>query len=101
RYNPNTMSEKYSQEPLIFFFFDDVDVVTKHSINILRDIVTFLSHPNIVVFVSGDYKIFSQSATLHMLGEERLHHGEMEQIYVYGNDQSKYNTAISLAKSRS
>ena len=100
RYNPK-FPDEFSQEPLIFFFFDDVDVVTKHSINILRDIVTFLSHPNIVVFVSGDYKIFSQSATLHMLGEERLHHGEMEQIYVYGNDQSKYNTAISLAKSRS
>ena len=86
--------------PLIFFFFDDVDVATKHSISILRDILTFLSHPNIVVFISGDYKVFSQSATLNMLAEEGLYNDEINTCYIYGTDD-RNDSAINLAKSRS
>ena len=88
--------------PLIFFCFDDVDVDTNHSVSILRDIITFLSHPNIVVLVSGDYKIFSQTATINMLDAEKIHYNELNQCYIYGTDEKlKDNTALELAKSRS
>lgn len=92
----------YNKIPLIFFCFDDVDVDTKHSVSILRDIITFLSHPNIVVLVSGDYKIFSQTATLNMLEVEKISNNELNQCFIYGTDSSFVeNTAIELAKSRS
>ena len=100
RFKYSINNETVDGTPLIFFFFDDVDVATKHSISILRDILTFLSHPNIVVFISGDYKVFSQSATLNMLAQENLSYEEINQSYIYGSDDN-CDYAINLAKSRS
>ena len=99
-YKYSINSDTKEGTPLIFFFFDDVDVATKHSISILRDIMTFLSHPNVVVFISGDYKVFSQSATLNMLAEEKLNYNAINTSYIYGADDVN-DCAINLAKSRS
>ena len=62
--------------------------------------MTFLSHPNVVVFISGDYKVFSQSATLNMLAEEKLNYNAINTSYIYGADDVN-DCAINLAKSRS
>lgn len=87
-------------EPLIFFFFDDVDTTAKYCTNILEQLLIFLSHPNIVVFISGDYDLFSQSVTLKMLKDENLENRSIMESYVYG-DEDKSHTAIELATSRS
>lgn len=60
-----------SREPLIYFFFDDVDVSSQKSIKILNDILSYFSHPNIVVFISGDYEVFEQSVMTFFMKETK------------------------------
>ena len=62
--------EETEAEPLIYFFFDDVDTSSKYCPEILINILTFLCHPNIVVCVSGDYEIFERSVTGYLLDTE-------------------------------
>ncbi|WP_301081145.1 hypothetical protein [Thomasclavelia cocleata] len=62
--------EEIEAEPLIYFFFDDVDTSSKYCPEILINILTFLCHPNIVVCVSGDYEIFERSVTGYLLDTE-------------------------------
>lgn len=54
-------------EPLLYFFFDDVDTSAKHCPEILIKILNFLCHPNIVVCISGNYDVFEKSMTRYNL----------------------------------
>lgn len=65
------LSTKKDCEPLIFFFFDDVDMSARKSPQILKELLSFLSHPNIVIVISGDYIIFTESLTNYFL--ENMH----------------------------
>lgn len=58
-------------EPLIYFFFDDVDMSSKKSIKILTDILSYFAHPNIVIFISGDYQVFEQSLMAYFMSETK------------------------------
>ena len=58
-------------EPLIYFFFDDVDMSSKKSIKILTDILSYFAHPNIVIFISGDYPVFEQSLMAYFMSETK------------------------------
>ena len=58
-------------EPLIYFFFDDVDMSSKKSIKILTDILSYFAHPNIVIFISGDYQVFEQSLIAYFMSETK------------------------------
>lgn len=80
--------EEIEAEPLIYFFFDDVDTSSKYCPEILINILTFLCHPNIVVCVSGDYEIFERSVTSYLLDTDiRL--------------QKDYKKELELAQGRS
>lgn len=58
-------------EPLIYFFFDDVDMSSKKSIKILTDILSYFAHPNIVIFISGDYQVFEQSLMAYFMSKTK------------------------------
>ncbi len=44
-------------EPLIHVIFDDVDLVPEAAINLFSTIIKYLSHPNIIVYVTADEKL--------------------------------------------
>ena len=90
----------YEEEPLIFFFFDDVDMTAKYCGTIFEDFLTFLSHSHIVTFISGDYDLFCQSITLKMLQGENLDNRDIKEIYSFGKNEKQYQ-ALEMAKSRS
>lgn len=71
--NRHTMKELAGEkiEPLIYFFFDDVDMSSKKSIKILTDILSYFAHPNIVIFISGDYQVFEQSLMAYFMSETK------------------------------
>ncbi|MBS5125604.1 MAG: hypothetical protein KHZ09_09155 [Clostridium sp.] len=46
------------ETPMIYMFLDDIDLTKNHCNEILGVISRYLCHPNIIVFVSGDYEIF-------------------------------------------
>lgn len=88
------------KEPLIFFFFDDVDMTACNCESIFEDFLTFLSNPHIVTFISGDYDLFLQSVTLKMLEKEKMYHWNIDDIYIFGKTDDKYKV-VEMAKSRS
>lgn len=65
--NGNEDFTDFNKEPLIYFFFDDVDTSAKHCPNILINILNFLCHPNIVVCISGNYDVFERCMIKYFL----------------------------------
>ena len=45
------------EEPLIHIIFDDVDLVPEAAIKLFSTIIKYLSHPNIIVYVTADEKL--------------------------------------------
>ena len=67
QYTPNNLDA----EPLIYFFFDDVDMGSRKSVQLLSDILTYFAHPNIVIFVTGDYEVFQLSMMNYFMSETK------------------------------
>ena len=44
---------------------------SKKSIKILTDILSYFAHPNIVIFISGDYQVFEQSLMAYFMSETK------------------------------
>jgi DNA repair protein SbcC/Rad50 len=96
------------KEPLIYFFFDDVDISAKRGPDVLSTTMRYLTHPNIVTFICGDYKVFSEMLTIDFLQKENLlDSGLMEKIYTSHDEKEleEYgvgteNTALNLRKVR-
>ncbi|MGL5058211.1 MAG: hypothetical protein ACRC6A_12710, partial [Fusobacteriaceae bacterium] len=63
--------------PLIYIFFDDVDISNKRCLMVLETIMRYLSHPNIIVFVAGDYSTFKETVTLKYLKDDGLLYKEL------------------------
>lgn len=96
------------EEPLIYFFFDDVDISAKRGPDVLSTTMRYLSHPNVITFICGDYKVFSEMLTIEFLQNENLLDEKLmtqiytpyEENYVNGNTAALENTAINLRKIR-
>lgn len=63
---------KEIKEPLIHIFFDDMDLIQKNTLTILRDIFTYLLIPNVVIYISGDYDNFLEKITMDSLKEDNV-----------------------------
>lgn len=92
-------------EPLILVFFDDVDISAHRCPEVLETIRNYLNHPNIVVFVSGDFKVFSEIVCLEFLRKESVSNKDYDQVFipiyqVKDNNVNKYS-ALELRKDRS
>ncbi|WXR61424.1 hypothetical protein WG909_14135 [Peptostreptococcaceae bacterium AGR-M142] len=60
------------KEPLIHIFFDDMDLIKNGCIKILESIIFYLSLPNIIVYIAGDYNNFLEKITLEYIKEEGI-----------------------------
>ena len=63
---------KKDEEPMIYIFFDDVDLNTERCIEITNMILKYCSNPNIIVFVAGSYSTFLESITIKLLEKDKL-----------------------------
>ena len=43
----------------------------KNQLKILTDILSYFAHPNIVIFISGDYQVFEQSLMAYFMSETK------------------------------
>ncbi|ASS73985.1 hypothetical protein CIG75_02630 [Tumebacillus algifaecis] len=59
-------------EPLILIYFDDVDLCGERCPDVLDTVRNYLNHPNIVVFVSGDYDQFTEAITMDFVRREKI-----------------------------
>lgn len=53
----NLSLERDNTEPLIYIIFDDVDLLPEAVTLLLSTIIKYLSHPNIIVFVTADEEL--------------------------------------------
>ena len=60
------------ETPMIYMFLDDIDLTKKHCNEILGVISRYLCHPNIIVFVSGDYEIFETEQFMSYMKSNNL-----------------------------
>lgn len=83
------------QEPLIYFFFDDLDMSSKKSIKILTDILSYFYHQNIVIFVSGEYEVFEHSIKTYFLNETKditlkMENTKKEKEVIFAKNRAEY-----------
>lgn len=101
------------EEPLLFIFFDDVDISAHRCPEVLDTIRIFLSHPNIISFVSGNYKEFSEAMTLEFLRKDQIQSLDLDKSFIsvtasekmIGNDSSGFSlppeSSLEVRKARS
>ena len=68
------------REPLIYIFFDDVDLMPERVMDLFFTIIKYLSHPNIIVFVTADEELLYDVIENEM--NERL--GKYREVFTYG-----------------
>ncbi|PEV50731.1 hypothetical protein COK37_21155 [Bacillus thuringiensis] len=92
-------------EPLIIIFFDDVDISAHRCPEVLETIRNYLNHPNIVVFVSGDYKVFSEIMCLEFLRKEGVKSTDYNKVFIptqqLQEQEINFFSALELRKERS
>ncbi|WXR60339.1 hypothetical protein WG909_08425 [Peptostreptococcaceae bacterium AGR-M142] len=101
KYKSAVAKRKYNEsvkEPLVFVFFDDVDISTKKCIDVLETIIRYLAHSNIVTFVSGNYKTFEETITLRYLEQDGLLDKELQEINFTNSTNDLKNNAITIRK---
>ena len=57
-------------DALLFLFIDDIDLSTTKCMDVVRTLLSYLSHPRIVTFISGDMETFEEALTLDFLRQE-------------------------------
>lgn len=101
KYKSVVAKRKYNEsvkEPLVFIFFDDVDISTKKCIDVLETIIRYLAHSNIVTFVSGNYKTFEETITLRYLEQDGLLDKELLEINFTNSTNDLKNNAMRIRK---
>lgn len=83
------------EEPLIFIFFDDVDLSTDRCAEVLNVILRYLSHSNIIVFVAGNYLTFSEVLTINALKKDNLLNSEMKEVF-YKEKINEQKNALNI-----
>lgn len=86
---------EFKREPLIMLFFDDVDLSTERCAEVLNIILRYLSHPNLVVFIAGNYNTFSEILTINALKRDGLLNRQMA-IHFLGNAFSNSENALQV-----
>lgn len=64
--------EETIKEPIVFIFFDDLDLIPYNSVKILENIIIYLSYANIVTFIAGDYENFNERIVLKYLRNDSI-----------------------------
>lgn len=56
---------------LIFFFIDDIDLSTSRCADVIKTLLSYISHKNIITFISGDLNTFEEALTIDFLRQEK------------------------------
>lgn len=68
----DTLLAEYSKEALLFIFIDDVDLSTNRCSDVVKTLLSYLSHPSIVTVLAGDLDVFGEALTLDFLRQEQI-----------------------------
>ncbi len=81
---------EYSQNAMLFIFIDDIDLSTNRCSDIVKTLLSYLSHPRIVTILAGDITVFGEALTLDFLRQEQIPDTKfMEKSYLF--EMSQYD----------
>lgn len=88
---------EYADDALLFIFIDDIDLSTNRCGDLVKTLLSYLSHPAIVTILAGDISIFGEALTLDFLHNEQIPDTEfMKQSYLV--EKSQYGDEIAEEK---
>lgn len=83
---------------MMFLFIDDIDLSTTRCMDVVRTLLSYLSNPRIVTFISGDMETFEEALTLEFLRQEKaLNVGVFHRIY-YSTTERKDGKLLERKK---
>lgn len=59
------------KKSMIFVFIDDIDLSTNRCMDVVKTLLSYISHPNIVTFLSGDLDTFEEAIAIDFLRQEQ------------------------------
>lgn len=62
--------EKKGNDALVFLFIDDIDLSTRRCTDVVKTLLSYVCHKNIVTFISGDLDTFEEALTIDFLRQE-------------------------------
>lgn len=76
-------------DALLFLFIDDIDLSTTRCMDVVKTLLSYLSIPRIVTFISGDMKTFEEALTLDFLRQEKaLDAGLLDRTFISDADEN-------------
>lgn len=64
--------KRYHKDAMIFILIDDIDLSTRRCTDVVKTLLSYLSHPRIITFVSGDLDTFEEALTLDFTRQEQM-----------------------------
>lgn len=58
------------KDALIFLFIDDIDLSTHRCIDVVKTLLSYISHPRIITILSGDLDTFEEALTIDFVRQE-------------------------------
>lgn len=90
--------ENSNSKMTIYFFFDDMDLFQGNTLELFKCILHFLSIPNIIIFIGGDYQKFNEKLTIEYLKEDDLLAKDLMEIsFSENNDLNSHDIKKRLA----
>lgn len=65
-------TEEYSDDAMVFLFIDDIDLSTSRCMDVVRTLLSYISHPRIITILSGDMDTFEEALTVEFIRQEKL-----------------------------
>ncbi len=62
---------------MIFIFIDDIDLSTHRSSDVIKSLLSYISHPNVVTIISGDLDTFEEAISIDLLRKEGALHSHI------------------------
>ena len=84
---------QYNDEAMLFIFIDDIDLSTIRCGDIVKTLLSYLSHPSIVTVLAGDIAVFGEALTIEFVRQEEITDAEfMRRSYLIESVDKKTST---------
>lgn len=75
-------------------FIDDIDLSTTRCMDVVRTLLSYLSNPRIVTFISGDMENFEEALTLEFLRQEQALRADVYEKTYYSVTEDKVSSKL-------
>lgn len=85
---------RYDEKAMIFIFIDDIDLSTRRCTDVVKTLLSYLSHPRIITFVSGDLDTFEEALTLDFARQDQMMESDLLKEKFINNQTVKQRKRI-------